>query len=59
MDAGRFVQSDRLLTVLPSSLTRLGDGSENGHGGNNGHGSHDHGGHGAHDAGPGSHAHLK
>ena len=67
MDAGRFVQSDRLLTVLPTSLTRLGDGSGAGNGGNghgNGHGGHDHGGH-SHDAGGdagaggGSHAHLK
>jgi len=60
MDAGRFVQSDRLLTVLPTSLTRLGDGSNGGNGNGHGHGAHDHGtdGGGAHDD-AGAHAHLK
>jgi hypothetical protein len=58
MDQGRFVQSDRLLTVLPTSLARLGDGSGNGNG--NGHGPggdpHDH----VHAGGDtGTHAHLK
>jgi formate dehydrogenase major subunit len=51
MDQGRFVQSDRLLTVLPTSLTRLGDGNGNGHGGDG----HDH----AHGGDAGTHAHLK
>src|SRR5690349_746767 len=58
MDQGRFVQSDRLLTVLPTSLSRLGDGSGNGNGGNrHAHGAdgHDH----AHGGDAGSHAHLK
>jgi formate dehydrogenase major subunit len=56
IDAGRYVQSDRLLTVLPATLTR-GGGSTNG----NGHGEpgdgHDHAAHG--ESHGGSHAHLK
>jgi ferredoxin len=57
MDQGRFVQSDRLLTVLPTSLSRLGPGSGNG----NGHGDgHAHGGDGhEHGGDAGTHAHLK
>jgi ferredoxin len=52
IDAGRFVQSDRLLTVLPATLTRTDAGNGNAHG--DGHDHADHGGsHG------GSHAHLK
>jgi formate dehydrogenase major subunit len=61
MDQGRFVQSDRLLTVLPTSLTRLGNGNGNGHGGAGGDG-HSHGGDGhdhAHGGDAGTHAHLK
>ena len=62
MEQGRFIQSDRLLTVLPTSLSRLEDGSTagNGHGTGNGAGAHDHG---SHDHGggvdTGTHAHLK
>ena len=56
IDAGRFVQSDRLLTVLPATLSRHGDAG-NGNG-NGGHGA------GTATARPrrshgGSHAHLK
>jgi hypothetical protein len=58
VDAGRFIDSDRLLTVLPATLDR---GAGNGHGGN-GHGN-GHGGNGVHAGGPagagGTHAHLK
>jgi hypothetical protein len=53
IEAGRFVPSDRLLTVLPATLSRNGD-SGNGHG-DNGHGGH---GHGA-GAESGTAAHLK
>ncbi len=48
IDAGRYVQSDRLLTVLPATLSR---GGENDSG--NGHG------HSLGESGGGSHAHLK
>jgi formate hydrogenlyase subunit 6/NADH:ubiquinone oxidoreductase subunit I len=51
IDAGRFVASDRLLTVLPATLGRNVDAG-NGHGGN-GSGGHGHG------AETGSAAHLK
>src|SRR6185503_19959122 len=53
IEAGRFVPTDRLLTVLPATLSRNGD-SGNGHG-DNGHGGH---GHGA-GAESGTAAHLK
>jgi formate dehydrogenase major subunit len=65
MEQGRFVASDRLLTVLPTSLTRLGDpsGGNGGNGAGNGNGhAHDHGhDHGASNPGSGDagHAHLK
>jgi formate dehydrogenase major subunit len=36
-EQGRFIQTDRLLTVLPTSLTRLGNGSGGGNGGGDGH----------------------
>src|SRR5262245_39248260 len=50
VEAGRFIQSDRLLTVLPATLSRDGD-SGNGHGNGTGHGA---------EAGSGgTHAHLK
>jgi hypothetical protein len=58
IDAGRYVQSDRLLTVLPATLSRgaIGDGDgSNGNG--TGHG-HEHGGSSGESHG-GSHAHLK
>jgi NADPH-dependent glutamate synthase beta subunit-like oxidoreductase/formate hydrogenlyase subunit 6/NADH:ubiquinone oxidoreductase subunit I/ferredoxin len=51
IDAGRFIESDRLLTVLPATLSRDGD-SGNGHGNGTGQGA------GAGSNG-GSHAHLK
>jgi hypothetical protein len=51
IDAGRFIESDRLLTVLPATLSRDGD-SGDGHGNGTGHGA------GAGSNG-GSHAHLK
>jgi hypothetical protein len=58
VDAGRFIDSDRLLTVLPATLSRddgSGNGSGNGaHGGNGSHGG-DSAGAGA----GGTHAHLK
>jgi hypothetical protein len=54
IENGRYVQSDRLLTVLPASLSRAGDA-----GNGNGHDGHSHGG-GSHDESHGgSHAHLK
>ena len=59
IDAGRYVQSDRLLTVLPATLTRPGAGNGSGNGAGNGTG---HGGHDGHDHGGssgGSHARLK
>jgi formate hydrogenlyase subunit 6/NADH:ubiquinone oxidoreductase subunit I len=57
IDAGRFVQSDRLLTVLPATLTRNG-GSANGNGAGHDHDDgHDHADHGGSHGG--SHAHLK
>jgi hypothetical protein len=37
MDQGRFIQTDRLLTVLPTSLSRLGDGAGGGNGSGDGH----------------------
>jgi hypothetical protein len=55
VDAGRFIDSDRLLKVLPASLSRDGNGSGNGaHGGNGSHAG-DSAGAGA----GGTHAHLK
>ena len=56
IDAGRYVQSDRLLTVLPATLSRGGSGNgSNGNGSGHGHAhGHDHGG-----SSGGSHAHLK
>jgi ferredoxin len=60
IDAGRFIETDRLLTVLPATLTRTGDpgdaanGNGAGHGGHDSHAGHDHGG-----SSGGSHAHLK
>ena len=49
IEAGRYVQSDRLLTVLPASLSRNGDdGNGSGHAHGDAGGSHG-----------GSHAHLK
>src|SRR5438093_2907546 len=56
IEAGRFVESDRLLTVLPATLSRNGDsgnGEGTGHGGHGGHGA------GTGAASGGSHAHLK
>jgi hypothetical protein len=51
IDAGRFIESDRLLKVLPATLSRDGD---SGNGSGHGHGS------GAAGSGAGgSHAHLK
>jgi predicted molibdopterin-dependent oxidoreductase YjgC len=50
IDAGRFIETDRLLTVLPATLSRTGDAG-NGH---DSHAGHDHGG-----SNGGSHAHLK
>jgi formate dehydrogenase major subunit len=55
IEAGRFVQTDRLLTVLPATLSRSGD-SGNGHG--NGSGPDGHG-HGAGSGGESRAAHLK
>jgi formate dehydrogenase major subunit len=55
IEAGRFVQTDRLLTVLPATLSRNGD-SGNGHG--NGSGPDGHG-HGAGSGGESRAAHLK
>jgi NADH-quinone oxidoreductase subunit I len=55
IEAGRFVPSDRLLTVLPATLSRDGG---NGDGGN-GHGGHGHGAHGADAGSGGTSAHLK
>jgi hypothetical protein len=57
IDAGRFIESDRLLTVLPATLSRDGD-SGNGHGNGTGHGDGTARGAGAGSNG-GSHAHLK
>ena len=60
VDAGRFIDSDRLLTVLPATLSRTGDSGNGAHGGNGGNGSHgDHADHGDHAGHGGSHAHLK
>jgi NADPH-dependent glutamate synthase beta subunit-like oxidoreductase/formate hydrogenlyase subunit 6/NADH:ubiquinone oxidoreductase subunit I/ferredoxin len=57
VDAGRFIDSDRLLTVLPATLSRNGDSGNGSLGGNGSHGDHaDHGDHAGHG---GSHAHLK
>ena len=57
MDAGRFVQSDRLLPSCRASLTRLGDGS--GNGSDNGYGSPTTADTGRGPDADGSHAHLK
>jgi hypothetical protein len=55
IEQGRYIQSDRLLTVLPATLSRNG-GSGNGAGAGDGHGLGEHTGAGS---GGGSHAHLK
>jgi ferredoxin len=60
IEQGRYIKSDRLLTVLPTTLTRggaddgaNGNGAGHEHGGGGSHAGHDHG------SGGGSHAHLK
>jgi hypothetical protein len=60
IDAGRYVQSDRLLTVLPANLTRTSAGANGNGNGDGSHAGHSHGPGGSHDESTaGSHAHLK